>query len=248
MKLAFISDIHGNLQALEATLEDIKLQGSDALTVLGDVATLGPNPKEVIEILSDCDASFVMGNHDDMLINLYENRDHEKSSSAYEWAADKLSKHHVEFLKKFKASVSWDLNLSINLISYHASPWGNSTSIMEHIRTKAGQDLFDALDHNIFVGGHEHQQFRDVYGSKQIINAGSAGFPYKIRPFIGFPKAEAWSEYVMIEFKRGRINVDFRKVEYDKLAFYKAATDTDNPIKEWLLSVVSSDLEKQQIR
>ena len=239
LKLAFISDIHGNLQALEATLRDINLQSADTLVVLGDIATLGPNPKEVIETLCDYDALFIKGNHDELLVDLYENKRGVSSHVAYQWAANKLTKDHVEFLKSFKSLFVLPLNSNMKLISYHASPWDNTISIMERVGTIEGRKAFDAYDGDIFVGGHEHRQFKVRHGDKEIVCVGSAGFPYEEGTFSGFPRACAWSEYAIVEVKGGAIEVDFRKVEYDKRAFHDAATCSGNPIKEWLLNITN---------
>jgi len=63
MKRALISDIHGNLEALSAVLEDIADQGADEIYCLGDIVGYGPNPRECIDLVMDCTAT-VLGNHD----------------------------------------------------------------------------------------------------------------------------------------------------------------------------------------
>ena len=63
MKRAFISDIHGNLEALRAVLADIAEQGVDEIYCLGDIIGYGPNPRECIDLVMDCKAC-VLGNHD----------------------------------------------------------------------------------------------------------------------------------------------------------------------------------------
>lgn len=60
---AIISDIHANLEALEATLADIKSQGIDAIYCLGDVVGYGPNPRECIDLVMSCQVC-LLGNHD----------------------------------------------------------------------------------------------------------------------------------------------------------------------------------------
>lgn len=64
MKIALISDIHGNLEALTAVLEDIDNQGVDALYCLGDVVGYGPNPCECLSTIRDRCAKVILGNHD----------------------------------------------------------------------------------------------------------------------------------------------------------------------------------------
>ena len=74
-------------------------------------------------------------------------------------------------------------------------------------------------------------------GNKDIVGVGSVGFPYKRVPFSGFPEAYAWSEYAILKVQQGRPEIMFKKVEYDKQAFRQASFRSDNPIKDWLLSI-----------
>jgi len=64
MKLAIISDIHGNFHALEAVLKDISDQGADEVICLGDLATIGPQPREVIRKIQETGIRSLRGNHD----------------------------------------------------------------------------------------------------------------------------------------------------------------------------------------
>ena len=67
-KLALISDMHGNLPAFEAVVEDVQLQGITQFLCLGDVANFGPQPKETLGYLQTLACPVVMGNTDDSLL------------------------------------------------------------------------------------------------------------------------------------------------------------------------------------
>ena len=69
MKLAIISDIHSNLEALEAALHDIKTQNVSAIYCIGDLVGYGPNPNEVIDLLMRNNVKCLMGNHDFACLN-----------------------------------------------------------------------------------------------------------------------------------------------------------------------------------
>jgi predicted phosphodiesterase len=69
MKLAIISDIHSNLEALEAALHDIKTQNVSAIYCTGDLVGYGPNPNEVIDLLMRNNVKCLMGNHDFACLN-----------------------------------------------------------------------------------------------------------------------------------------------------------------------------------
>lgn len=68
MRIALISDIHGNLLALEAVLADARAVGVDRFACLGDVATLGPKPREVLQVLRALGCPCILGNHDAFLL------------------------------------------------------------------------------------------------------------------------------------------------------------------------------------
>lgn len=69
MRIAIISDIHGNLTALQAVLADIKLQKVDDIICLGDIVTLGPQPKEVLNALKELNCVIIKGNHDAAVVD-----------------------------------------------------------------------------------------------------------------------------------------------------------------------------------
>ena len=64
MKRAFISDVHGNLPALEATLQDIRSQNAEYIAFLGDAVGYGPQPNECVALLAESCEVCLMGNHD----------------------------------------------------------------------------------------------------------------------------------------------------------------------------------------
>ena len=68
MRIALISDIHGNQLALEAVLRDAHAQGADRVACLGDVATLGPQPLAVLHTLQELGCPCILGNHDSFLL------------------------------------------------------------------------------------------------------------------------------------------------------------------------------------
>ena len=71
-RIAFISDIHANLEALNAVLQEIDTHGADMIICLGDVVGYGPNPKECIDIIRSREIPTIKGNHDDYCSMLFE--------------------------------------------------------------------------------------------------------------------------------------------------------------------------------
>lgn len=237
MKFAFISDIHANVQALSATLEHIKQQDIDKLFVLGDVATLGPNPKEVIELLAEQQAIFIRGNHDDLLINLASRNDLDNVPLTYQWTKKQLSQEHIEILKAYQKSFSIKLQNDNTMLVFHAAPWDNEASLRDIASCPKLQDKLKKYKEQFYVGGHDHQQYHLRLHKKTIVNVGSVGFPYQQVPFSGLPRAFPWSEYALAQETDTGLDFTFTKVEYDLNELRHAAIQSGNPLEEWLTSI-----------
>src|SRR3954471_11347311 len=94
VKVALVSDIHGNAVAFDAVLDDISDQEVDAVVCLGDVATLGPEPGEVLDRLRRLGCLCVRGNHDDYLLQPDLVDDHSEAPEireAIDWAREELT-------------------------------------------------------------------------------------------------------------------------------------------------------------
>jgi len=68
MKIALISDVHGHHTALRAVLDDIEREGVSEIVFLGDLATLGPQPRETVQLLRSLNCPCIMGNHDEFML------------------------------------------------------------------------------------------------------------------------------------------------------------------------------------
>src|SRR5688572_12985680 len=104
MRIAFISDIHGNFTALQAVLADIELQKVDRLICLGDTVTMGPQPMEVLATLQGLDCTFIKGNHDSAVLNPEEAANYEIAAHLIPdliWCREQLSESHLEFIQAF---------------------------------------------------------------------------------------------------------------------------------------------------
>ncbi len=118
--LAVISDIHGNLGALEAVLADIKRVGADRLVCLGDVASFGPQPREALERVQALGCPVVMGNADAAML---ESPPPDPARPALftdieNWCAKQLTGENRAFIRTFQKTVRLELNGSPILCFY----------------------------------------------------------------------------------------------------------------------------------
>lgn len=96
MKLAFISDIHGNLEALEAVLEDIKRREVDRIYCLGDLVGYGPDPVKVVQKIKVLGIPAVMGNYDDA----YCTRKEKLRLCLQPWSRNGSRQHHLKLVDR----------------------------------------------------------------------------------------------------------------------------------------------------
>ena len=238
MRIALISDIHGNKIALQAVLDNVAKEGVDRLFFLGDVATLGPDPVGAIELLHDQNCLCILGNHDEFMFdsNLAETyTEADEILTAIDWCRDQLSADHLDFLRSFKPLLPVELNENQELLLFHGSP----RSHMEVILATTGADdldeIFSGYDAQILIGGHTHLQMIRQHRGKLIVNPGSVGSPF-VEFVQGTPKLLPDAEYAIVESTNEGITVSLKRVSLDRRALIRAAEASDTPMREWLIS------------
>ncbi|MBM3176160.1 MAG: metallophosphoesterase, partial [Chloroflexi bacterium] len=119
MKIAILGDIHSNLAAFEAVLDDLKKRGRfDKIWCLGDVVGYGPDPHECIELLRQYDHLCVAGNHDWAAIGKLDTLDFNPvAARACHWTAEQLSPEDIEYLQELPLNLCQD-----NFTLVHGSP------------------------------------------------------------------------------------------------------------------------------
>ncbi|MBA2332318.1 MAG: metallophosphoesterase family protein [Actinobacteria bacterium] len=160
MRVAALSDVHGNLPALEAVLAEIDAVDVEAIVCCGDVAA-GPFPRECLEVLRSREAVFVRGNAD-------------REPSA--WLTEQLPLAEREFLKQLP-----HLRSLGGVLYCHGSPRSD-----DEILTRISSDervcaALAGVEEKVVVGGHTHVQFEREVDGIRFVNAGSVGMPYEGR-------------------------------------------------------------------
>src|SRR3954454_10170968 len=112
MKIALISDIHGNLVSLQAVLEDINKCHVDQIICLGDVATTGPQPHEVITLLRELNCPSLMGNHEDYLLQpvWIQSRHQSRLEDTLNWCEAQLTEDDFKYLRASQRHIEVQLD------------------------------------------------------------------------------------------------------------------------------------------
>jgi putative phosphoesterase len=176
VRIAVLSDIHGNLPALEAVLAD--LPEVDLVVVGGDVAA-GPLPAETLDRLARARARYVMGNADRLLVDAF---DRGADPGALEdpierldaWCAQRLTREHRDRLAAYEPTVSLD-----GVLFCHGSPRSDEEIITAITPEARLAPMFEGVAEGTVVCGHTHHQFDRAVLGKRLVNAGSVGMPYE---------------------------------------------------------------------
>jgi putative phosphoesterase len=179
MRIAALSDIHGNLPALEAVLAEVRREAFDLVVVCGDVAS-GPLPAESIDILRALPrARFVRGNADREVVAAYDSQ--AKSGPAgpdADWCAAQLSRDQRDFLDAFETTVVVEVDALGRVLFCHGSPLSDMEIMTARSSDEQLREMIGGLDADVVVCGHTHMQFDRKVDAVRVLNAGSVGMPY----------------------------------------------------------------------
>jgi putative phosphoesterase len=226
MRIAVFSDVHANLQAMQAVWEDLEGQRPDAVYCLGDLVGYGANPNEVVEFVREHQVPTVMGNYDEGVgFDLQEcgcvyrdPADDARGKESLQWTRKVTTDENKRYLQ----SLPFQLRLedrSPRLLLVHASP----RKINEYLYADRPQASFERLAKmagtEVLLFGHTHLPYTKTVERTLFVNTGSVG-----KPKDGDPRAG----YVLLELGRRR-KATMRRVAYDIEAATRAIQETDLP-------------------
>jgi len=166
---AIISDIHGNLPALESVMKDLEKYPIDKIISLGDICGYYPFINEVIDLLKVKNVINLVGNHDRYIIDNTECPRSHSANFCLSYQKKVITKENIKWLKK-----SINTYESNNTSMVHGGWMDNEDEYIYDVK----EEYFDNLDFKYFFCGHTHVQKKVVMKSKkEFINPGSVGQP-----------------------------------------------------------------------
>ena len=230
--VAILSDIHGNLQALEAVLEDMEREGVERIYCLGDLVGKGPDSVKVMDMLfAQCD-TIVRGNWDELVVNV-------ETDVQFNWHAERLGKERLQ--KLLQLPFSHDCMISgrhIRLL--HASPQSvyHRVQPWDPLEKRLGMfeytpfltdPLHPGQSPDVVIYGDIHQAYLQHLQGRTLMNCGSVGNPLDMTQ----------ASYIILQGEYGSAEtgpfaIQFRRVPYDIELAIRAAEQTDLPgMKEY---------------
>ena len=183
MRVAALYDIHGNLPALAAVLEEVRAANADQIVIGGDVLP-GPMPRETLEHLLrlDIPVRFIHGNGDRVVLAQMCGTEPaevpEQFREGIRWTAQQLVPEHEKILASWPATLRLEIAGIGEVLFCHATPQ-NDTDIFTRLTPDDRlMPAFQSAGASLVVCGHTHMQFDRTIGGLRVVNAGSVGMPY----------------------------------------------------------------------
>jgi putative phosphoesterase len=211
MKVALIGDVHANLPALEAVLEDARQRGVEAVWNAGDFVGYGASPDLVVKRLQQEEVLSIIGNYDVKTLKVKKKKKKWKSSKlpekwfAFNWAYDNLSKSSREYLSSLPEEIRLEEEGKRILLT-HGSPGSNTEYVDSDTPEDRLRELAEMAGADIIICGHSHRPFKQKFEGVWFINTGSVG-----RPDDGDPRAC----YAIMQLRPNFFQIRHYRVEYD---------------------------------
>jgi putative phosphoesterase len=213
-RVAIITDIHGNLLAVQESLAAIDEIGVDAIYCGGDLVGYGPHPNEVCELIEQRAIPTIYGNYDYAI-----GRELDDCGCAYVTAHDRelgqrsvawTLEHTDQAAKQFMRALPFDLRFQVGETSVHLVH-GSPRKVNEYLFEDKPASLYERLakaeDADMLVFGHTHKPWIATFGGVRFVNCGSVGKPKDGDPRAGFAILEADDA--------GQVSASIQRVPYD---------------------------------
>jgi len=173
MRIALISDVHANVVALRAVLEDVDGRGVDAVLCAGDVVGYYPFPMETVSLFRQRGIVSIQGNHDRAVISASCLNLNSMASSAVAWTVNNIDPAAFLYLRSLPRSILIERD-GVRIAIYHGAPFDDEHYVFE---SEADESLLRMAGCDLLVLGHTHIPFIRKHLAGMIVNPGSVGQP-----------------------------------------------------------------------
>ena len=184
MKIAALYDIHGNLPALEAVLQEIEREGVDMIVVGGDVVP-GPMSLEALAVLQNIGerVKWIRGNCEREIVEFFDggtvsyitSKDVRESMG---WTVRQMDRTQRDFMAALPEKLSLYVEGVGEILFCHGTPRSDIEILTEATPEERLREVLDGVKENLVVCGNTHMQFDRLCEGKRVVNAGSVGMPY----------------------------------------------------------------------
>lgn len=180
MRIGAVADIHGNLPALRAVVDEMRACHVDRVICCGDIAS-GPLPTQTIDYLLELEIPFqsVRGNADRGAFWSYDgHQDHHTFHEDDIWTGTQLASNHRDYLAGLPPTITLEAAGLGRILVCHGTPRRDDEVVVETTPTAQLEDALADVEADIVLCGNTHMQFDRVVAGTRIVNVGSVGWPY----------------------------------------------------------------------
>lgn len=180
MRIAVLADVHGNLPALNAVLDDVDGHGVDHIVLLGDIAG-GPMPAQTLDRLASLGdrAVWVHGNGERELVNAFDGKATAGSASKTVAACvPLLERRHRDLMADLPMTVTLDVDGLGPTLFCHATPRRDDEFVLVDSSGQRWEQVLQDVVEKVVVCGHTHMPFDRLVNGRRVINPGSVGMAY----------------------------------------------------------------------
>jgi putative phosphoesterase len=239
LRIAIISDIHGNDLAFEAVEDDIRRQKTDQIVCLGDAIQGGPQPAAVVQRLRALNCPVVMGNADAWLLSGVETADEgippersKKMGDIRAWTLSQLTEDDLAFIANFQPTIILPIEDGLDLLCFHGSPASFDDVILPAAPEEEFQNFLGPYADHILTGGHTHAQQMRRIGERFFFNPGSVGFAYSHYQPDGQFFADPWAEYSILTVAKSQTSLEFRRIPFDLRELIRVYRESGRPFAD----------------
>lgn len=237
MRVALISDLHGNELAVAEVLRRARSLGVDQVVCLGDVATLGARPREVLAMVTEACGTRILGNHDEFLLDaalIERYTELPIIRAAVDWTRAELSTAELETIRGFAREATIDLGGGATLHVFHGSPRSNMEDLLATTPAEVLDEALAGRRATVLAGGHTHVPLVRQHRGALLVNPGSTGLPFLDQVRGRPPVVLDHASFALVEASGGAVAVTIERVALDRAALRAQATSVAHPLRDYL--------------
>jgi len=226
VRVAALSDIHGNLAALEAVVADLEREDVDGIVVVGDTIS-GPWPVEALELVASLGADVICGNADREVVMRSD-----RFGQLAPWCAARLGEECLERARQWPLTIELEVEGIGRVLACHSTPASDEPIYTQITPERELLELLGEVESDVVLCGHTHMQYdRLLSTGLRVVNPGSVGMPYEGR------RGAYWALLGP--------DVDFRRTEYDVEGAVAAMRELDAPLSDEQLQLLLEPLDPE---
>jgi predicted phosphodiesterase len=233
MRIALLADIHGNLPALDAVLDEVERENVDQILCLGDVA-VGPQPTDTLARIRALGCPVLMGNWDAWFLDGFPSLPDDLGRKLVEigaWWAGQLGPDERSYMRTFQQVLELDLGTATTLAAFHGSPRSFEEGIYATTPDEEVEEMLDGIKAPLLVCGHTHFQLVRRLGESLVVNPGSVGLAFRRDGEI--MRIAPRAEYGLITVDSDQLAVELRRTVFDVDSLAATMLASGMPHAEW---------------